>query len=128
MYERNVPNIAGNVTNPLPTETGANGAFCSAGEQKCFAPETAVVNYVEYEHDAHNYFSFRTDFLNDIKGQRTGTPTKYSEHLIGWGHWIGSTILFRPELRVEHSYDHPAYDRGTKSTQFVFAGDITYHF
>lgn len=128
MYERNVPNVAGNVSNPLPTETGANGAFCSAGEQKCFAPEFAAVNYVEYEHDTHNYFSFRTDFLNDIKGQRTGTPTKYSEHLIGWGHWIGSTILFRPELRLEHSYDRPAYDKGTKSTQFIFAGDVTYHF
>jgi hypothetical protein len=128
MYERNVPNVAGNVANPLPTETGANGAFCSAGEQKCFAPEYAAVNYVEYEHDPHNYFSFRTDYLNDIKGQRTGYATSYSEHLIGWGHWIGSTILFRPELRLEHSYDLRAYDKGTKSTQFIFAGDITYHF
>jgi len=39
MYERDVPNIAGNVATPVPTETGANGAFCSAGQLRCFAPE-----------------------------------------------------------------------------------------
>ena len=128
MYERQVPNIAGNVANPIKPELGANGAFCSYGEKTCFAPEAAVVNYLEYEHNAHNYWSFRNEFVDDIKGQRTGYTTKYSEHLISYGHWIGSTILFRPEIRLEHSYDLPAYDLGTKKTQFVVAGDITYHF
>lgn len=128
MYERQVPNIAGNVANPIKPETGANGAFCSAGERTCFAPEVAVVNYVEHEIDTHNYVSFRNEFLDDIKGQRTGYTTTYSEHLISYGHWIGSTLLFRPELRLEHSYNLAAYDLGTKKTQFVFAGDVTYHF
>ena len=45
MYERDVPNVAGNVANPVPTETGANGAYCTAGELTCTAPEYAVVNY-----------------------------------------------------------------------------------
>jgi hypothetical protein len=49
MYERDVPNVAGNVANPIPTETGANGAFCKAGEVTCTAPEYAVVNYVNRE-------------------------------------------------------------------------------
>ena len=44
MYERDVPNVAGNVANPIPTETGANGAYCKAGEVACTAPEYAVVN------------------------------------------------------------------------------------
>ena len=128
MYERQVPNIGGNVANPVPTETGANGAFCSYGEKTCFAPEAAVVNYVEYERNTKNYFSFRNEFVDDIKGQRTGYTTKYSEHLISYGHWIGSTVLFRPEVRLEHSYDLAAYDLGKKKTQFIVAGDITYHF
>jgi Putative beta-barrel porin-2, OmpL-like. bbp2 len=128
MYERDVPNVAGNVANPVATETGANGAFCSPGQLRCYAPETAVVNYVEYERNTKSYFSFRNEFVNDIRGQRTGYQTKYSEHLIGYGHWIGSTILFRPEIRLEHSYDLKAYDHGTKTTQFIAAGDITYHF
>jgi hypothetical protein len=128
MYERQVPNIAGNVANPIQPEAGANGAFCSAGERTCFAPEVAVVNYLEHEFDAHKYLSIRNEFVDDIKGQRTGYTTKYSEHLVSFGYWIGSTVLFRPEIRLEHSYDLPAYDLGTKHTQFVVAGDLTYHF
>lgn len=131
MYERDVPNIGGNLApgqTALPTETGANGAFCAYGETKCFAPEVAVLNYVEREFNTHSYLSIRNEFVDDIKGQRTGFTTKYSEHLISYGYWIGSTVLFRPELRLEHSYDLPAYDLGTKKTQFIVAGDVTYHF
>lgn len=54
IYERDVPNVAGNVANPVPTEAGANGAFCRAG--------------------------FRSDFLVDERGRRTGIPGKYSEN------------------------------------------------
>ncbi len=128
MYERDVPSIAPGVVNPIKTETGANGAFCAYGKQTCFAPETAIVNYVEDKIGTHDYLSIRNEFVDDIRGQRTGYATKYSEHLISYGHWIGSTVLFRPELRLEHSYDLAAYDLGTKKTQFVIAGDITYHF
>ena len=123
-----VPNIGGNVANPIAPEIGANGAFCSFGERICFAPETAVVNYLEKEFNTHNYLSIRNDFVDDIKGQRTGYTTMYSEHLISFGHWIGSTVLFRPELRFEHSYQMAAYDLGTKKTQFIVAADFTYHF
>jgi Putative beta-barrel porin-2, OmpL-like. bbp2 len=128
MYERDVPNIAGNVANPIKPEIGANGAFCSFGERTCFAPEVAVVNYVEKEFNHKNYLSIRNEFVDDIKGQRTGYATKYSEHLISYGRWVGSTVLFRPEIRLEHSYDLAAYDLGTKKTQFIAAGDLTYHF
>ena len=128
MYERDVPNISGNVKSPLPTELGANGAHCSYGEERCFAPEAAVVNYIEHEFNTHNYLSVRSEFVDDIKGQRTGYATMFTEHLIGYGHWIGSTVLFRPEIRLEHSYQANAFDLGTKSTQFVIAGDLTYHF
>jgi hypothetical protein len=128
MYQRDVPNIGGNVANPTAPEIGANGAFCSFGEHTCFAPEVAVVNYLEKELSLHDYLSFRNEMVDDIKGQRTGYTTKYSEHLISYGHWIGSTVLFRPEIRLEHSYNLAAYDNGTKKTQFIVASDITYHF
>jgi hypothetical protein len=128
MYERDVPNIAGNVANPITPEIGANGAFCSQGQLRCYAPEYAIVNYLEKQFSKASYLSIRNEFVDDIKGQRTGYKTKYSEHLISYGHWIGSTVLFRPELRLEHSYDLPAYDNGHKTTQFIVAGDVTYHF
>jgi hypothetical protein len=86
------------------------------------------MNYVEKEFSTKDYLTIRNEYFNDIRGQRTGYKTQYSEHLIGWGHWIGTSILIRPELRFEHSYDEPAYNLGTKKSQFVFASDVIYHF
>jgi hypothetical protein len=39
-----------------------------------------------------------------------------------------TTITIRPELRLEHAYDPPAFDLGHKKTQFTVAGDLIYHF
>jgi hypothetical protein len=41
---------------------------------------------------------------------------------------MGALDLIRPELRYERAYDSPAYNEGTKKSQFVFAGDIIWHF
>jgi hypothetical protein len=128
MYVRDVPNVAGNV-NPLPTEVGANGASCSAGEKTYFAPEFGVRNYFEHEISPRRYLSIRNESPDDIKDQRTGyATTRYSERMIGYGYWIGSTVLVRPELHFEHSYDLATYDLDTKHTQLIAAGDLAYHF
>jgi hypothetical protein len=124
MYEKDVPNVAG----PLPLETGARGAFCSPGVERCFAPEWAAVNYVEKQLSDKNYLSIRTDFLDDMKGQRTGYKTPYTEGTLMWGHWIGSTILLRPELRFDHSFRVQAYDDGTRNNQFQLAMDMIFKF
>ena len=128
-YERQVPNVAGNVANPLPTETGANGAICQAGQQQCYAPSAAFVNYMERDFNHHHdSLNIRNEVVDDIRGQRTGYKTIYSEHLIGVTHWIGSTVTIRPEVRFEHSYYGPSYDLGTKQSQFTASGDLIYHF
>jgi hypothetical protein len=128
MWERQVPNV----NNPAAAsliETNASGAVCSNSlELTCYAPEWAVLNYVEKELNKKNYISVRNEYFDDIKGQRTGYKSRYTEHLVGWGHWVGSTILFRPELRFERSYDVPAYDNGTKKNQLMLAGDMIFFF
>jgi hypothetical protein len=124
MYERDVPSVLG----PLSPENGTHGAFCSAGEIRCLAPEWAVVNYVEKELSAKNYLSIRSDFLDDMKGQRTGFKTRYTEETLMWGHWVGSTILLRPEIRFDHAVDRPAYDDGTRKSQFQLAIDVIFKF
>jgi hypothetical protein len=87
------------------------------------------VNYVEKDFNHHHdSLNIRNEYVDDMRGQRTGYKTRYTEHLIGIDHWIGSTVTFRPELRLEHSYDLPAYDLGHKKTQFTVAGDLIYHF
>jgi hypothetical protein len=147
-YERNTPNVnnpnVGLQNSGAPYSTliyGANGARCNnTKELTCFAPEWASVNYIEYQSGPHDYISFRTEVFDDIRGQRTGTKGWYTEHLLGWGHWIGTTVLFRPEVRWEHIYNPNtglpapnnelpgAFDNGIRHSQLTFAGDIIYFF
>jgi len=119
-YERDVPSIFG----PLKPEAGANGAWCKPGETMCYAPDSSILNYVERQFGAHDTLSVRNEFVDDIRGQRTGIKTRYTEHLISWNHWIGTSLLFRPEVRFERSYDNPAFDNATKKNQLILAGDI----
>jgi hypothetical protein len=123
-WENQVPNV----NNPLASrllENGANGAICAdAAALTCYAPDRAIVNYVNRQFGKKDYFSIRNEYLDDTVGQRTGFKSRYSEHLLSWNHWIGSTLLFRPELRFEKAYDFPAYNGGTKKNQFMLAGDF----
>ena len=83
---------------PRSTFTGTRHAYC-------YAPEWAIANYLE-----HNFWknkaslNIRNEVVDDIKGQRTGTPAIYEEHLVGFNFWTGSTITFRPELSYLHSF------------------------
>jgi hypothetical protein len=124
MYERDVPAVGG----AIAPETGTNGAYCRAGEQRCTAPEYAVVNFLQKEFSAHDFLSFRSDLLDDKKGQRTGYATKYSENTIMWCHWIGTTVQLRPELRFERARDVAAYDNGRRHNQLTAASDVIFHF
>ena len=155
-YEKDVPNLcyglspcisygsnaniggnAGEITGPSLI-TGANGAQCNPLATHCFAPDYAIVNYIEHEFNHHHSsLTIRNEYVDDLKGQRTGNKSRYSEHLVGFNFWLGSTVTFRPELRFEHSYDVPAYDSPsvngvsgapTKTTQLTLAGDVIYHF
>jgi hypothetical protein len=124
MYQRGVPAVGG----PIVPELGTNGAFCAPGEIRCFAPEWAAVNYIERELSSKNSITIRTDFLDDLKGQRTGYKNRYTEATLMWGHWVGSTILFRPELRYDRALDRPAYDFGKRRDQFQLAMDVIFKF
>jgi len=106
----------------LQPPSAADHAVC--GQTKCFAPEWAIVNYLEKKLSRSDYLSLRNEYFDDVRGQRTGTKTKYTEHMSSWGHWFGTTILLRPEIRYEHSYHLPADDGGAKEDQFIFAGDV----
>jgi hypothetical protein len=84
--------------NPGTSYTGKRAAYC-------YAPEWAITNYVE-----HNFFNntaslnIRSEIVDDIKGQRTGTPAIYEEHMVGFDFWAGTSVTFRPELSYTHSF------------------------
>jgi hypothetical protein len=124
MYQRDVPSVNGSIV----PEKGTNGANCRPGLQKCLAPEWAMVNYINKQLSPHDFVSFRSDFLNDKKGQRTGYATKYSEATLMLSHWVGSTVQIRPEVRLDHAWDRRSYDKGTRTNQFTFATDMIFHF
>ena len=124
MYQRDVPSVSGSIA----PEPNTNGAVCRTGLETCLAPEYAVVSYINRELSGHDFLSFRSDFLNDKKGQRTGVNTKYTENTLSWNRWVGSTVQIRPEVRFDHAWDRNAYDRGTRQSQVTFATDVVFHF
>ena len=128
MYERKVPNVAGNVANPITPETGADGAFCAPGERTCTAPEFAVVNYLNREFNSKFFMGFRSDVLDDKKGQRTGIPDKYTENTLYATKYFGTTLMLRPEIRFDHSWGVPGYNNGTAKNQFFAGADLIYKF
>jgi hypothetical protein len=67
---------------------------------------------------------FRSDLLDDKKGQRTGTPGKYTENTLYATKYIGSTVMSRPELRFNHSWDAPAYNAGKSRNELFFGMDV----
>jgi hypothetical protein len=127
-YESRTPNVNNPAAQPLLIN-GANGAACKTVDQvTCFAPDYAIVNYQEYQASKHDYLSIRNEFFDDFVGQRTGFKTRYSEHMVGWGHWVGTSLLFRPEVRFERAYDAPAYNNGTRKNQLTLASDVILFF
>jgi hypothetical protein len=123
-YMKDTPNVNNPAASGLLI-TNSNGAVCNnTTELTCFAPEWSTVGYLNYQINAKNFISIRNEYFDDLKGQRTGYKTPYTEHMISWNHWIGSTIVFRPEVRYEHAYDATPYNNGTKKSQLMFAGDM----
>jgi hypothetical protein len=111
MYQKNVPARA------LPI-----------GVKPGYAPEWAIVNYLLFKLSDKSFITLRNEIVDDIKGQRTGYATKYSEHAIGLTYWLSKSVALRPELRYEHSYNTPAYDNGRYSGQFMAAMDLICRF
>jgi len=123
-YMKDTPNMywynggyAKTAAHPWPETNGGGvnlnfGAVCQdprlpAAKQssRCYAPEWAITNYVEHNfwHDTAS-LNIRNEYVDDIKGQRTGTPARYEEHMVGFDFWAGSTITFRPELSFTKCY------------------------
>ncbi len=124
MYQRDVPSVSG----PLKPQANNFGATCHPGVDTCLAPEYAAVNYVLKQLSDHDFIGFRSDLLNDKKGQRTGVNTKYTENTVMLSHWIGSTVQLRPELRFDHAWDRKSYDQGKRQNQLTLATDLIFHF
>jgi hypothetical protein len=148
MWESHTPNV-NNDTGPNGSNLGPgiiaaaypyvnygapSGAICKPNLVYCYSYSWAFVNYLNYQIGPRDIATFRTDYFNDARGQRTGFKTRYYEFDLGYTHWIGDTIELRPELRYEHARDVDAYDNPTatpgqgKNSQAMIAADAIFHF
>jgi hypothetical protein len=92
-------------TTSTSVQAPAPAAPATPTPARCYAPDTAITNYIEHSfwHGTAS-LNIRNEFVNDIVGQRTGTPARYEEHMVGFDFWAGSTITFRPEVSYTHAY------------------------
>jgi hypothetical protein len=148
MWQAHTPNV-NNDTGPDGSDLGAqiiagrysyitygapNGAICNPKLVYCYSYEWAALNYVNYQFGPRDIATFRTDYLNDARGQRTGFKTRYYEWDLGYTHWVGDALELRPEIRFEHARDADAYDNPTatlgqgKHSQAMIAADAIFHF
>ena len=131
MWEKDTPNalnpagaalLAATFPTPQFNIGAPFGAQCAnTADVTCTSHEWAIVNYLNYTHDPHNIFTWRTDYLNDTTGQRTGFKGSFAEFDLSYTHWVGDVLELRPDVRFEYqltapnrdlngyAYDNPCY-------------------
>ena len=93
-----------------------------------YSTALGAVNFIELKVLEKNFLSFRTDFLDDYQGQRTGFATSYMSFTLGLTHFISSAIEVRPEVRYETAFSGTPYNNGTKKDQTSFILDAIIRF
>jgi hypothetical protein len=141
MYERDVWNKAyngpGYVNNPINPYFGTAWygmvnpprlAICGTELPTCTANEFGLLAFWNYRIGTFDNLTLRTEFYDDMKGQRTGYATRYIDIAAGWQHWMGPQVELRPEIGYYRSPDVAAFDNGTARRLWFFGGDIVWHF
>jgi len=79
--------------------------------------------------------TFRTEYYNDLNGQRTGVKARYANFALGWQHWFSPSIEVRPEIATYETVDGTkAFGRNAENTDptqsqiMMFAVDTIIHF
>ena len=105
-----------------------NPAFCKSHlVYRCMASAQGALAYWNYSPNALNNISLRTEYYDDMQGQRTGTPAVYYDFGLGLQHWFSPQLEIRPECTYYHA-SAPAFDLATRKDETVFAGDLIAHF
>jgi hypothetical protein len=117
MWQKDTPNalnpqgaaiLAADFPAPEYSIGAPSGAQCSHPTALyCTSHEFAIVNYINYMHDAHNVWTWRSDFMADSDGQRTGFKGDFLEFDLSYTHWVGDALELRPELRLERQLTAP---------------------
>lgn len=118
----------GGTINEGPVRFGAGGGAGPFLPGRSVA--TGAVDYLEKKFTPNDFWSFRTDYMNDQSGWRSGFPTAYGSLTFGVTHKIGGLAMIRPEIRYEKAFRAGVlpYDNGTRATQTSFGVDFIQDF
>jgi len=113
-----------------------NGPFMfgGGGGAGAFLPgrSTAIgiVDYLEKKIGADTFATFRTDYLNDPRGWRSGFATSMGSLTAGITVKPSSLVIIRPEIRYERAFAAGVtpWDNGTKRYQKSFGIDYIQDF
>jgi hypothetical protein len=94
----------------------------------CTANEFGLLAFWNYRIGTFDNLTLRTEFYDDLKGQRTGYATRYIDVAAGWQHWVGPQIEIRPEIGYYRSPDAAAFDNGNARRLWFLGGDVVWHF
>jgi hypothetical protein len=107
-----------------------------------------IVNYTMCRISPTAFLTLRNEFWDDPSGFRSGYSSSYYESSLGVTWWMNKLLVFRPEIRFDHSFRYDglesstgpdnstgiptrmagAYDNGTRQSQVTLMCDVTYHF
>jgi hypothetical protein len=130
LWTRNAPE-GGSISNgPLQYAAGGGpGAFIPGR-----STAVGLVDYLERKVGPSDFVSFRTDYMNDPQGWRTGYKTSYGSLTLGLTHHFTPLTWIRPELRFEKAFANGVtpYDNlegasnygGTKNYQRTLGVDL----
>jgi cold shock CspA family protein len=112
-----------------------NQAYCKSGQAFCTAEEYTALMFINYRIGDLDNLTFRTEYYNDLNGQRTGIKARYANFALGLQHWFSPSIVIRPEIASYETTDGTkAFGRGglntnpTQSQITIFAIDTIIHF
>ena len=118
---------AGGTCNFGPVRSFGGGGGCGP-LLPGFSRSIGVVNYVSYHFEEKSLVTFRTDYLNDGRGQFTGFNTAYMSWTLGLTRFLTDLVELRPELRYETAFSATPYNNGTKKNQAMFIIDTIIRF
>jgi len=117
MWQKDTPNVlnpqgaailAADFPAPEYSIGAPSGAQCTQRNALyCTSHEFALLNYLNYQQDAHKIWTFRTDFFADSTGQRTGFKGDFLELDLSYTQWVGDVLELRPEVRFERQLTAP---------------------
>jgi hypothetical protein len=111
---------------------GPPQSFGGGGGAGTFIPGYSLnygaVNYTMFALGKNDYLTIRNELWNDPQGERTGFPSLYSSHTIGWSHNFNAVFQIRPEIGFYHSYQNRSFDLGTTRNMIMGGFDVTWRF